>query len=251
MGFAWCRYTLLCGKPPFEAEDGTLQATYDNIEKGLWTFEKPPGHKHQIHTPHHPPSAEAQDLIRRLLCHNYKERATLDTIETHPFLSVRLPSRLPISALRVPPSRQGPSDARNGETEPTLLFVCLEPALAEREQHEVPKAQKDTGVEASHIATYNAPVSRWRCCSASAPAPPVPPPVATATGVSASDLVADAPITTASASISTQTGMDTVDEIVHQFQVRRPSSTVMPTTTAKSLIYAHRVRARQCFSLVK
>lgn len=175
-----CRYTLLCGKPPFEAADGSLNGTYANIEQGNWTFDKPLDHPHQLYTPHHPPSAEARDLITKLLCYNCRERATIETIETHPFLSVQLPSTLPISALKVPPLQHDMHDVHGMETEPQLLFVCLEPTNATRQRRAAPMLEDDTESSELLVSTLPAkprPTSRWRCCIAGPPAPLVPPDV--------------------------------------------------------------------------
>lgn len=211
---ARCRYTLLCGKPPFEAADGSLQGTYQNIEQGKWTFDKPPDHPHQIYAPHHPPSPEAQDLITKLLCHNYTERATIETIESHPFLSVQLPSTLPISALRVPPVQHDMHDIHGMRTtEPRLLFVCVEPTYAMRHRP-APIVEDDRG-ESSELLVKPRPSSRWRCCVAGPPAPVAP---AVIHPVSRSDCNAD--IQTTHSDLSTaDTGGHSNDEGIREFRV--------------------------------
>lgn len=176
-----CRYSLLCGKPPFEASDGTLEGTYANIDQDVWTFEKTPDHPHQIHTPHHPPSPEARDLITKLLCHDYKERATIETIERHPFMGVRLPSRLPISALRVPPFERDVHDTDGKQPEPRLMFVCLEATFATRPNRVAP-LMGDNRARCSKQMANPRSVSRWRCCVAGAPDPLIPPAGSSADG---------------------------------------------------------------------
>ena len=207
-------YTLLCGKPPFEATDGTVKTTYENIRQNIWTFDKGPTHPHQKHTPHHPPSAAAQDLITQMLHPDPKQRATVETILAHPFLSTKLPSQLPISALRVPPSRKGKSHQGYGGVEPRLLFVCLERTLSTSEQtdtaddaEEGKVAGKASPAAASAAAsTADAPVTRWRCCVASGEPAKLPPqPALMPAAVSRSDVVGYG-------------DTDDADENVHQFQ---------------------------------
>lgn len=209
-----CRYTLLCGKPPFEAADGSLQGTYQNIERAIWTFDKPPDHPHQIVAPHHPPSPAAQDLITKLLCHNYTERATIETIESHPFLCARLPSTLPISALRVPPEQHDMHDIHGMRTpEPRLLFVCVEPTYGMR--HRPAPMVEDNRGESSKLLVKPRPLSRWRCCVAGLPAPVAP---AAMHPVSRSDCNADMPTTYSD--LSTDTGGHSNEEDMREFRVR-------------------------------
>lgn len=116
-------------------------------------------------------------MIAKLLRHNYKERATIETIETHPFLSVRLPSTLPISALKVPPLQHDMHEIHGIETEPRLLFVCLEPTKATRQRRPAALVEDDrdsSEILVSEVLAKPRPTSRWRCCIAGASAPPVP-----------------------------------------------------------------------------
>lgn len=204
-------YTLLCGKPPFEATDGTVKTTYDNIRRNTLTFDKGPTHPHQKHTPHHPPSAAAQDLITQMLHPEPSQRITVAAILAHPFLSMKLPSQLPISALRVPPSRKGKSHQGYDGVEPRLLFVCLERTLSTSEQtadpadftpasQPEPEPSPERHEEAAARAA-GAPATRWRCCVVSGAPPPKPPALMPA-AVSRSDVV----------------GSAVADGTVHQFQ---------------------------------
>ena len=139
------RYTLLCGIPPFQATDGTLEATYDNIRNNRWSFDRGP----------HPPSPAAQDLLRHMLHPDPFNRASIDSIKRHGFLSDQVPNSLPVSALRVPPARI----SNSVESEPRVLFVCLEPTWATAENRSRSEAP-----------------GRWRLCSsASSMAPAVEP----------------------------------------------------------------------------
>jgi serine/threonine protein kinase len=195
-----------------------LKGTYANIEQGKWTFDKPLDHPHQFYAPHHPPSPEARDLITKLLRHNYQERATIETIETHPFLSARLPSTLPISALKVPPLQHDTHDIHGMETEPRLLFVCLEPTNATRQRRAAAMAEDDresSELLVSEVLAKPRPTSRWRCCIAGAPAPLVPPDVRS---VSRADSNGGTPST--HSDLSTDTSAQSDDEDTRVIRVR-------------------------------
>ena len=82
-------------------------------------------------------------------------RASIDSIKRHGFLSDQVPNSLPVSALRVPPARI----SNSVESEPRVLFVCLEPTWATAENRSRSEAP-----------------GRWRLCSsASSMAPAVEP----------------------------------------------------------------------------
>eukprot|EP00523_Entomoneis_sp_CCMP467_P005833 CAMPEP_0168747596 /NCGR_PEP_ID=MMETSP0724-20121128/15741_1 /TAXON_ID=265536 /ORGANISM="Amphiprora sp., Strain CCMP467" /LENGTH=830 /DNA_ID=CAMNT_0008795397 /DNA_START=200 /DNA_END=2692 /DNA_ORIENTATION=- len=85
-------YTILIGKPPYEAKD--VKATYQRILNNQYTF------------PEHVPLSEtAMDLIESMLQTNPHERPSLEYIMCHPFLSNRnMPPNLPMSSLHFAPS---------------------------------------------------------------------------------------------------------------------------------------------------
>mmetsp|Transcript_10170 Transcript_10170/g.13442 ORF Transcript_10170/g.13442 Transcript_10170/m.13442 type:complete len:709 (-) Transcript_10170:97-2223(-) len=85
-------YTILIGKPPYEAKDA--KATYQRILNNQYTF------------PEHIPLSEAAiDLIESMLQTNPHERPSLEYISCHPFLSSRnMPQKLPASCLHFPPT---------------------------------------------------------------------------------------------------------------------------------------------------
>ena len=72
-------------------------------------------------------------------------RASIDSIKRHGFLSDQIPNSLPVSALRVPPARISKNSV---ESEPRVLFVCLEPTWATAENRSRSEAP-----------------GRWRLCS--------------------------------------------------------------------------------------
>ncbi|KAL7579402.1 hypothetical protein ACA910_014071 [Epithemia clementina (nom. ined.)] len=85
-------YTILVGKPPYEAKD--VKATYQRILANEYKFPE-----------HIPLSESAMDLIESMLQTNPYERPSLEYISCHPFLSNRkLPASLPSSAMHFPPS---------------------------------------------------------------------------------------------------------------------------------------------------
>ena len=87
-------YTLLVGKPPYEAKD--VKATYQRILHNQYSF-----------PPHIPLSDNVKDLIRTLLQSNPSDRPSLDTIAKHPFLNdPACPIRLPSQALHLAPQQQ-------------------------------------------------------------------------------------------------------------------------------------------------
>ena len=84
-------YTVLVGKPPYEAKD--VKATYQRILANEYSF---PSHVNMTPT--------VKDLIRCMLQSNPKDRPSLDFIEQHPFLSENLiPDFLPHSVLHRAP----------------------------------------------------------------------------------------------------------------------------------------------------
>ena len=101
------------------------------------------------------PLPAAQDLLRHMLHPDPFNRASIDSIKRHGFLSDQVPNSLPVSALRVPPARI----SNSVESEPRVLFVCLEPTWATAENRSRSEAP-----------------GRWRLCSsASSMAPAVEP----------------------------------------------------------------------------
>jgi polo-like kinase 1 len=84
-------YTVLVGKPPYEAKD--VKATYQRILANEYSF---PAHT--------PLSDNVKDLIRSMLKTDPTERPSLDFIEAHAFLvSNRVPASLPNSVLHRTP----------------------------------------------------------------------------------------------------------------------------------------------------
>jgi len=86
-------YILLIGKPPFEAAD--LKSTYRRIRTNDYSFPE------DIHM-----SAEAKDLIIKILNLDPSKRPKIDEIMAHPFLSANgsIPKLMPVSLLACPPS---------------------------------------------------------------------------------------------------------------------------------------------------
>ena len=86
-------FTLLIGKPPFEGKD--VKTTQDLIMSGLLDF---PDDSPKI-------SDEAKDLIQKLLMKNPSKRPTTEQILMHQFFIMnRIPTKLPTSLLRCPPT---------------------------------------------------------------------------------------------------------------------------------------------------
>jgi len=76
-------YTVLVGKPPYEAKD--VKATYARILNNEYSFPR-----------HVDMSTSAQNLIRSMLQSQPQDRPSLDEITAHPFFaSGRVPSSLP------------------------------------------------------------------------------------------------------------------------------------------------------------
>ena len=88
-------YILLCGFPPFYADNDAL--LYEKIKKGEYEFLRPYWD---------PISDEAKDLIRRMLTVDPKQRITCQGCLEHPWLKVR----------RGQPARRAcpPSESRTG-----------------------------------------------------------------------------------------------------------------------------------------
>jgi polo-like kinase 1 len=92
-------YTLLVGRPPFETSD--VKSTYKRIKANVYSFPE------QIQV-----SAEAKDLVGRILHSTPDFRPTLDDILNHDFFRrVDIPKSLPTSALAVPPRLSRASSA--------------------------------------------------------------------------------------------------------------------------------------------
>ena len=84
-------YTVLVGKPPYEAKD--VKATYQRILANEYSF---PSHIRL--------SPQVKDLISSMLKRNPKDRPSLDFIEGHPFLTENIiPDFLPNSVLHRAP----------------------------------------------------------------------------------------------------------------------------------------------------
>lgn len=84
-------YTVLIGKPPYEAKD--VKATYQRILNNEYSFPR------NIEV-----SNSAKNLIMSMLQSKPSDRPTLDQIELHPFLTeTHIPSLLPTSVLSVAP----------------------------------------------------------------------------------------------------------------------------------------------------
>lgn len=87
-------YTVLVGKPPYEAKD--VKATYQRILANEYSFPT-----------NIPLSSEVKDLIVSMLKSDPKERPSLDYIESHPFLVDNwVPENLPHAALHREPNWQ-------------------------------------------------------------------------------------------------------------------------------------------------
>ena len=85
-------YSMLVGKPPFETTD--VKTTYRRIKMIAYAFPE-----------HIPLSAEAKDLIEKILVSDPLARPSITEIEEHPFfLKNPVPKFLPSSTLAVPPS---------------------------------------------------------------------------------------------------------------------------------------------------
>ena len=81
-------YTLLVGKPPYEAKD--VKSTYKRIIANVYTF---PDHVSV--------SERAKDLIRNMLQSKPEMRPTLDQVQNHEFFTasdVKIPLSLPQSS---------------------------------------------------------------------------------------------------------------------------------------------------------
>ena len=86
-------YTLLIGKPPYEAKD--VKSTYKRILANMYSFPD-----------HTPVSDRAKNLIRSMLQSKPELRPTLDEVSSHPFFThadVRIPASLPQSSTQVEP----------------------------------------------------------------------------------------------------------------------------------------------------
>jgi polo-like kinase 1 len=86
-------YTMLIGKPPYEAKD--VKATYKRIIANEYDF--------PVHTPISP---QARDLIAAMLQSRPEQRPTLDEISQHAFFNdgVQIPLFLPSSATQIAPT---------------------------------------------------------------------------------------------------------------------------------------------------
>jgi len=86
-------YTLLVGKPPYEARD--VKSTYKRIVANIYTFPE------DIHV-----SDEAKSIIRRMLQTKPELRPSLDEIERHPFFAAgpNIPIQLPEASLASAPT---------------------------------------------------------------------------------------------------------------------------------------------------
>jgi polo-like kinase 1 len=83
-------YTLLYGRPPFETSD--VKKTYKRIRECQYTFNEDV-----------PVSANAKNLISRLLVVDPSKRLTLAEVLLHPFMTgSRIPKQLPSSVLTQP-----------------------------------------------------------------------------------------------------------------------------------------------------
>ncbi|OMJ83722.1 hypothetical protein SteCoe_15264 [Stentor coeruleus] len=116
--FGIVAYTMLVGKPPFQAEDA--RNTYKRIQGNKYSFPEAT-----------PISPEARDLIGSILQTNPSSRLTLDQIIDHPFLNKNtIPRTLPISTLCVPPSNtylkhfEGQQDCKKNEE-----FIPMSPKM--------------------------------------------------------------------------------------------------------------------------
>ena len=90
--FGIVAYTLLVGKPPFQAEDA--RATYKRIKANSFDFPDII-----------PISNEAKSLVSSILINDPNARLTLDQISIHPFFNKNsIPRTLPHSTLAVPPT---------------------------------------------------------------------------------------------------------------------------------------------------
>jgi serine/threonine protein kinase len=84
-------YTLLVGKPPYEAKD--VKATYQRILNNEYAFPR-----------HVDISNAAKSLIRSMLQSKPSDRPTLDEVDQHPFLNEHhIPLQLPSSVLSIVP----------------------------------------------------------------------------------------------------------------------------------------------------
>jgi polo-like kinase 1 len=100
-------YTLLIGKPPYEAKD--VKATYQRILNNEYSF-----------PPEIPISDLARHLIRTMLQTQPSDRPSLEEIGLHPFLAqTLLPQSLPSSATHIAPVWCVSADGRFLDAEPT------------------------------------------------------------------------------------------------------------------------------------
>ena len=87
-------YTMIIGKPPFETAD--VKSTYKRIRENSYVF-----------PPEVPISADARDLISRILQPQPTSRPSLDAIALHPFFTsprMLVPTALPQLCLTTVPS---------------------------------------------------------------------------------------------------------------------------------------------------
>ena len=124
--FGVLMYTMLVGKPPFETSD--VKTTYRRIKMNAYSFPD-----------HIPLTAEAKDLIAKILVSDPSGRLTIPQIEEHAFFVKNpIPKFLPSSTLAVPPSsswmRQfdksnNPSISRGRDSvnKPKLPRSCSQP----------------------------------------------------------------------------------------------------------------------------
>lgn len=121
-------YTLLVGRPPFQCKD--VKTTYDRILSNVFSF---PDHVMV--------SAEAKNLISRMLQHYPSNRLRLNEVLDHPFFTSAhnfTPAMLPESSLRQCPHIE--------DLTPRTTFSKLSPA-AEDKRYDAFKAMPTVGDE--------------------------------------------------------------------------------------------------------
>lgn len=97
-GLGCMLYTLLVGKPPFDSENGGIKSTLNKVLTSNFTL---PSYL----------SAEAKDLLNRLLQKNPSERITLNQVLLHPFMT----------CINFPSSNDGKNGTQNNDCDSGIL----------------------------------------------------------------------------------------------------------------------------------
>jgi len=138
-------YTLIIGKPPFEAND--VKSTYKRIKNRIFNYPD-----------NFAISANAKSLIDNILNLDPTKRPTLDEIGNHAFFhSGVIPKLLPTSTLSCPPSssyiKQFTSNCPNAE-----VYVLVKPSL-ERTLPSKPSTLTQENKPTTSIQIKNEPIA--------------------------------------------------------------------------------------------